>query len=275
MTIMRLQTRFYYDLEASTALLQLLLRFILTKISKCSRSAVQWNEGIICFTELKFEPQLNKTNKMTCAPSKDTDQPGHPPSLIRVFAVCMKKHLVFSYPLSAQQRLIRLGGCPGWCESSLGVQAVLLCCGSFDICHIVGWIARLGDQHFNQGSVHCSCGSLCCYDTTQGWCMVNMSLVTRKPVAGVLDQVRLKPACKATEAVVSRGIILSRQRTTKVLIRVHGCVGWSAPLLFAHVINRFSHDLAQLILWSVALMKYSWKSCAKTHDILNLMNRVQ
>ena len=34
-----------------------------------------------------YEPQQDKTNKMTCVPSKDSDQPGHPPSLIRVFAV--------------------------------------------------------------------------------------------------------------------------------------------------------------------------------------------
>ena len=27
------------------------------------------------------EPLHDKTNKMTCAPSKDSDQPGHPPSL--------------------------------------------------------------------------------------------------------------------------------------------------------------------------------------------------
>ena len=40
-----------------------------------------------------------------CAPSEDSDQPGHPPSLIRVFAVHMKKAWVLSYPLSAQQRL--------------------------------------------------------------------------------------------------------------------------------------------------------------------------
>ena len=33
-----------------------------------------------------------KTNKIACAPSEDSDQPGHPPSLIRVFAVCMKKY---------------------------------------------------------------------------------------------------------------------------------------------------------------------------------------
>ena len=42
---------------------------------------------------------------MTCAPSEDSDQPGHPPSLIRVFAVRMKKAWVLSYPLSAQRRL--------------------------------------------------------------------------------------------------------------------------------------------------------------------------
>ena len=34
-----------------------------------------------------YEPPHDKTNKMTCAPSEDSDQPGHPPSLIRVFAV--------------------------------------------------------------------------------------------------------------------------------------------------------------------------------------------
>ena len=40
-----------------------------------------------------------------CAPSEDSDQPGHPLSLIRVFAVRMKKPWVLSYPLSAQRRL--------------------------------------------------------------------------------------------------------------------------------------------------------------------------
>ena len=66
----------------------------------------------------------DKTSKMTYAPSEDSDQPRHPPSLIRVFAVRMKKAWVLIYPLSAQQRLIKLGGCPGW--SSLGAQS--FCC---------------------------------------------------------------------------------------------------------------------------------------------------
>ena len=59
------------------------------------------------------------------------------------------------------------------------------------------------------------------------------SLVTRKPVFGVYDQVRLKPACAATEAtqrfeisdIETRDNILPRQRTTKVLIRLRGCAG--------------------------------------------------
>ena len=55
----------------------------------------------------------DKTNIMTFRPSEDSDQPGHPPSLIRVFAVPIKKSWVLSYPLSAQRRLIRLCGCAG------------------------------------------------------------------------------------------------------------------------------------------------------------------
>ena len=40
-----------------------------------------------------------------CALSEDSDQTGHPLSLIRVFAVHTKKAWVLSYPLSTQQRL--------------------------------------------------------------------------------------------------------------------------------------------------------------------------
>ena len=54
--------------------------------------------------ENRIEALHDKTNKMTCAPSEDSDQPGHPPSLIRVSAVRIKKAWVLSYPLSAQRR---------------------------------------------------------------------------------------------------------------------------------------------------------------------------
>ena len=60
--------------------------------------------------------------------SAQSDQSLHWPSLIRVFAVRMKKAWVLSYPLSAQQRLIRPGGCPGWYESLLGAQSFCWFC---------------------------------------------------------------------------------------------------------------------------------------------------
>ena len=41
----------------------------------------------VVFLPNKNEPQDDKTNKMTFAPSEDSDQPGHPPSLIGVFAM--------------------------------------------------------------------------------------------------------------------------------------------------------------------------------------------
>ena len=40
-----------------------------------------------------------------CAANEGSDQPGHPPRLIRVFAICMKKSWVLNYPLSPQRRL--------------------------------------------------------------------------------------------------------------------------------------------------------------------------
>ena len=53
----------------------------------------------------RTQPPHGETNKLACAPSEVSDQPGHPPSLFRVFAVCMKKAWILSYPLSAQRRL--------------------------------------------------------------------------------------------------------------------------------------------------------------------------
>ena len=42
---------------------------------------------LICFSKMIFELPHGKTNKMSFVPSEDSDQPGHMPSLIRVFAV--------------------------------------------------------------------------------------------------------------------------------------------------------------------------------------------
>ena len=49
-------------------------------------SSFPW-PGAITSVSLTYEPPHDKTSKMACVPSEDSDQPGHLPSLIRVFAV--------------------------------------------------------------------------------------------------------------------------------------------------------------------------------------------
>ena len=69
-----------------------------------------------------------------------------------------------------------------------------------------------------------------------------MGHVARKPVFGVSAKARLKHACSATETskkieillLASPYMVLSNKRMTKALIRLRGCAGWSAPLLFAN-----------------------------------------
>ena len=69
-----------------------------------------------------------------CAPSEDSDQPGHPPSLIRVFAVRMKKPWVLSYSLSASEGSDQTGRMPRSIWVFAGhklIFLVLSCRGSF------------------------------------------------------------------------------------------------------------------------------------------------
>ena len=94
------------------------------------------------------------------------------------------------------------------------------------------------------------------------------SLLTKKPVFRVCDQVRLKPACSARDKLVlkisrlpSTGIVLPRKRKTKVLNRLRGCVGWSASLLFVYGINRFYKAWLikqQLTSFLVGIVRVSW-----------------
>ena len=63
---------------------------------------------------------------MACAPSEDSDQPGHPPNLIRVFAVHMKKAWILSYPVRAQRRLLSDWAYAQADLSSLGAQVILV-----------------------------------------------------------------------------------------------------------------------------------------------------
>ena len=81
-----------------------------------------------------YEPHHDKTNQMICAPSEDSDQPGHPPSLIRAFAVHLKIPWVLSYSLSAQRRLW-----PDWADAQADLS---LCWAHLPFC----WFCRATTQ---------------------------------------------------------------------------------------------------------------------------------
>ena len=80
------------------------------------------------------------------------------------------------------------------------------------------------------------CHFMCIFKWASSW---------EKVSSGVTDQVRLKLARSATEANMrleilvteTRDITLSRQRTTKALIRLCKCAGWSVNLLYAYDIR--------------------------------------
>ena len=59
----------------------------------------------VFYTNDKTWAATCQNQQSDCAASEDSDQPGHPPRLIRVFDVRMKKAWVLSYPLSANRIL--------------------------------------------------------------------------------------------------------------------------------------------------------------------------
>ena len=92
----------------------------MSRLSNCERNyptssyCTRVKTDKITLLTIKNEPQHDKTNKMTCAPCEDSDQPRHPSGLIRVFVIHMKKGWVPLLPTeSTAQSLIRLGGLPG------------------------------------------------------------------------------------------------------------------------------------------------------------------
>ena len=75
--------------------------------------------------EIIYEPPHDKTNKMS-APSEDSDQPGHPLSLIRDFAVCLKKVWVLSSQCADSEDSIQTGRIPRLIWVFAGRTATLL-----------------------------------------------------------------------------------------------------------------------------------------------------
>ena len=89
------------------------------------------------------EPPHDKTNKIAFVPSAGSDQPVHPSSLIRVFAVRSMGSWGSNVSSRGQRRLIRLGGCTGWSVSSLGARAILLVLSCGSSCIPCSWVPSI------------------------------------------------------------------------------------------------------------------------------------
>ena len=135
-----------------------------------------------------------------CAPSEDSDQPGHPPSLIRVFAFRMKKTWVLNYTLSAQRRL--------WSDWA-DVQADLSLRWAHS--HFVGFFMSWLILRARATS------GLSCY----------CNLWTQTLVNQIIFRLLFwyEPPHEKT--------CFCHMRTTKVQISLRSRAVWSAPLLFA------------------------------------------
>ena len=82
-------------------------------------------------------------------------------------------------------------------------------------------------------------------EITWNWCLYKLrhvGLVVRKPVFGISNKASFKPVSSATETsykieilpVTRINMALSKKQITKMLIRLRGWAGWSAPVLFSN-----------------------------------------
>ena len=99
-----------------------------------------------------------------------------------------------------------------------------------------------------------------------------MSRVTRKSVFKVFDQVRQTGLLSFRDKLESWNFGFSeyryftiRQRKTKVLIRLCGCAGWTASLLFAYDKSRFCHYVSHILSYASSFSSSSFLYSALPH----------
>ena len=101
------------------------MSFIQHGIASYAAAAAGW------FYQSNIWAATRQNQQNGCAPSKDSDQSGHPPSVISLRCALNGQLRTQTFFMRTAKTLIREGGCPGWSESSLGAQS--LCW----VCHVV------------------------------------------------------------------------------------------------------------------------------------------
>ena len=89
------------------------------------------------------ESPHDKPNKLTCVPSEDSDQPGHPPSLIRLCCPYEERLGPYLHIKRSAKTLLRLDWLwPGWFESSL--VHISFCWFCHEMAHLVFYKEQRG-----------------------------------------------------------------------------------------------------------------------------------
>ena len=91
--------------------------------------------------------------------TEDSDQPGHPPCLISLRCAFHGKLRTQAFFMRTVKTLIRLGGCPGWSESSQGANSFCW------FCHVVAHISK----RFSRNGEQCRPWSNCSFESSLIW----------------------------------------------------------------------------------------------------------
>ena len=121
----------------------------------------------------------------------------------------------------------------GWSESSLGAHAILL---------VLPWGGL-------NAKLRCATMHTPTFEEDLSFMFYNWASSRENLSSGFAIRVDSNRPAQLQELISdieTRGIILSMKRTTKVLIRLRRCAGWSAPLLFAYGLNRFPRYVAHM-----------------------------
>ena len=164
----------------------------------------------------------NKQND--CVPSEDSDQPGHPPSLIRVFAVRLKKPWVLSYPLNAQLR-----HWSDWAHAQADLS--LRWAHTHFVGFVMSWLMWCFQTSFILISVH----------------LISRARAQQNQLNSLVPSEGHLPSLISVFTVcMKKPWVLGGQSAQQRLIRLGGCPGWSESLLGAQVILLICHAPAHL-----------------------------
>ena len=177
---------------------------------------------------------MTKPTKWHVRPVRDSDQPGHPPSLIRVFTVRMKKACVLSYPLSAQRRL--------WSDRVDAQADLSLCWAHMPFC----WFCQ-EEAHIINPLYLSLLWNMLSYQEYE------LSQVKRKPVFAICEQQRHRSACTSAQSDQHLCCSLPGWNNTsscysqnfKTLASIYSWAGTFESYLVENPEDR-SHDGAQL-----------------------------